>query len=161
LLKGWQRRNQKTKKGSVMNMHSNIIMKQILDFNKVTFDKSFIAVTALQVHSEKMIESFIENAHFFPEEGKELIKDWMNLYKNNLNSFRDAVDSRFKTVEGFLQGALPPSEFFSQAGNDPEHEVSAVDAVKKTGKSKSIDDKSSVTKVTVKKKQISINDRKI
>ena len=45
-------------------MHPKMIAKQIIDFNKATFDNTFDALTALQDHSEKMVRLFLEKANY-------------------------------------------------------------------------------------------------
>lgn len=83
-------------------MHSKIIAKQIIDFNKAAFDSTFDAITALQDHSEKMVKLFLEKASFFPPEGKKVITEWMDAYKKGKKDFRESVDDSFKIVEDYF-----------------------------------------------------------
>lgn len=86
-------------------MHPKMIAKQIIDFNKATFDNTFDAITVLQEQSEKMIESFLDKATIFPEEGKYVIINWVDTYKKSREDFKAAVDDSFKIVEDFFVGA--------------------------------------------------------
>lgn len=91
-------------------MHSAVMIKQILDFNKNAFDNSFNAVVAVQEHAEKMARVFWEKSSFFPEEGKKVVGDWVTAYRNGLDEFRANVDSRFKLVENCLLNAADQME---------------------------------------------------
>lgn len=83
-------------------MHLKMIAKQIIDFNKATFDNTFDTITALQDHSEKMVRLFLEKASLFPPEGKKVIAEWMEIYKEGKKDFKKSVDNSFKTVEDFF-----------------------------------------------------------
>ena len=83
-------------------MHPKMIAKQIIDFNKATFDNTFDTITAIQDHSEKMVRLFLEKASFFPPEGKKVITEWMDAYKKGKRDFKESVDDSFKTVEDYF-----------------------------------------------------------
>ncbi len=50
-------------------MHSTMMIKQILDFNKKAFDDSFNAMIAVQEHAEKMVRVFWEKSDVFSGRG--------------------------------------------------------------------------------------------
>ncbi|MGV8058581.1 MAG: hypothetical protein AB2L12_11225 [Smithellaceae bacterium] len=83
-------------------MHQKTIAKQIIGFNKATFDNTFNAITILQDHSEKMIRLFLEKANLFPPEGKKMITEWMEAYKKGKKDFKESVDDSFKNIEHFF-----------------------------------------------------------
>ena len=82
-------------------MHPQMIAKQIIDYNKATFDNTFDTIKVLQDHAEKTVELFLGKANLFPEEGKKVIIDWVKTYKKGREDFKSAVDDSFKTVESF------------------------------------------------------------
>jgi polyhydroxyalkanoate synthesis regulator phasin len=86
-------------------MHPKMIAKQIIDFNKASFDHTFDTLTVLQDHTEKMVELFLERATIFPEEGKKVITDWVKVYKKGREDFKSSVDDSFKYVEDFFVNA--------------------------------------------------------
>ena len=86
-------------------MNSATMIEQILDFNKRAFDDSFNAMIAVQEHTEKIVFDFWRKSEYFPEEGKKVVGDWLQTYKNGLDEFKASVDSRFKLVEDYLQNA--------------------------------------------------------
>lgn len=87
-------------------MNPQMIAKQIIDFNKATFDNTFDTITLLQNHSEKMVGLFLEKATFFPPEGKKVIAEWMESYKKGRKDFKVSVDDSFKNVEDFFIGSV-------------------------------------------------------
>lgn len=93
-------------------MNPKMIAKQIIDFDKAAFDKTFDAITSLQSQSEKMMNLFLERANF-PPEGKRAMKEWMNAYEKNRNDFKESVNQSFKTMEQFLVGSADAAKFSS------------------------------------------------
>lgn len=89
------------------------IAKQIIDFDKAAFDKTFDAFNSLQNQSEKMMNLFLERANFLPPEGKRVMKEWINAYEKSVNDFKESVDSGFKTMEHFLVGSAETANFSS------------------------------------------------
>jgi hypothetical protein len=83
-------------------MDQNQILRQMITFNKTTFDNSFSAMAMLQEQTEKMVNSSLEQATWVPEEGKKVIKEWVNGYKKGCEDFKKAVDENFKRVEDFF-----------------------------------------------------------
>lgn len=51
-------------------MDQKILFKQMIDFQKATFDNSFKAMSTLQEQGEQMVSMFLEQAPWLPPEGK-------------------------------------------------------------------------------------------
>ena len=86
-------------------MDQNQILKQMIDFNKATFDNSFNAMVMVLEQTEKMVNTMMDQATWLPEEGKKAISDWSDACKNGSKDFRKAVDENFKKVEDFFATA--------------------------------------------------------
>lgn len=86
-------------------MNSAMMIEQILDFNKKAFDDSFNTMVAVQEHTEKIVLDCWRKSEYFPEQGKKVVGDWLQSYKDGLDEFKASVDSRFKLVEDYLQNA--------------------------------------------------------
>lgn len=86
-------------------MNPKMIAKQIIDFNKATFDHAFDTITVLQNHSEKTVGIFLEKATFFPPEGEKVIAECLESYKKGRKDFKTSVDDSFKIVEDLFVGA--------------------------------------------------------
>ncbi len=80
-------------------MQSTIYTKQMIDFQKTTFDNSFYAVTLLQEQTEKMTRSFLDQAIWLPAEGRKAVDEWIKAFNKGRNDFKKTVDENFKKME--------------------------------------------------------------
>jgi hypothetical protein len=78
------------------------MFKQMITFNKTAFDNSFNALVTLQEQTEKMVNAFLDQATWLPEEGKKVTMDWIQAYKKGCEDFKKVVDENFKRVEDFM-----------------------------------------------------------
>lgn len=78
------------------------MFKQMITFNKTAFDNSFNALVTLQEQTEKMVNAFLDQATWLPEEGKKVTLDWIQAYKKGCEDFKKVVDENFKRVEDFI-----------------------------------------------------------
>ncbi len=76
--------------------------KQMIDFQKATFDNTFNAMTMLQEQAERMSSMFLGQTTGLPEEGKKVIGEWVDAYKKGREDFKKSVDESFKKVEDFF-----------------------------------------------------------
>jgi polyhydroxyalkanoate synthesis regulator phasin len=86
----------------VNEMDQKVMLKQMVEFNKSTFDNSFKAMVMLQEQTEKMVNTMLGQATWLPEEGKKALKDWVKSYKKGRDDFKKLVDESFKKVEDFF-----------------------------------------------------------
>ncbi|MEE4356713.1 MAG: hypothetical protein V2I97_09590 [Desulfococcaceae bacterium] len=86
-------------------MDQKQMFKQMIDFQKSTFDNSFNAMSSLQEQGEKMVQTFLEQAAWLPEDGKKAVDGWLNAYKEGRSKFKDAVEKNFEKVEKYFAGA--------------------------------------------------------
>lgn len=85
-------------------MEQTKIAKQMIDFQKTTFDNTFNAVVMLQEQAEKMTSLLIDQATWLPEEGRTAINEWADAYKKGRDEFKKSMDDNFKKVEKFFTG---------------------------------------------------------
>ena len=83
-------------------MDSAKIAKQMIDFQKTTFDNTFSAMEMLQEQTERMANTLIDQAAWMPAEGKKAINDWVKAYKKGREDFKKTVDENFEKVEDFF-----------------------------------------------------------
>ena len=77
-------------------------IKQVIDFNKNTFNNVFNSLVVLQDHAERVYNAALENANWVPKEGKNALGEWIDSYKKGRENFKDAVNTGFKQLEGTL-----------------------------------------------------------
>jgi hypothetical protein len=86
-------------------MDQKNLFKQMIDFQKATFDNSFRAMTTLQEQGEKMVNMFLEQAPWLPEEGKTAISDWIMAYRQGRENFKESVEGNFEKVKDYFSDA--------------------------------------------------------
>lgn len=80
-------------------MAQNAMMKQMIDFQKTTFENSFNAMAKLQEQGEKIMEMFLNQAAWIPHEGKKAVFDWVDVLKKGRDQFKQTVESNFTKME--------------------------------------------------------------
>lgn len=91
-------------------MEQKALFKQVIDFQKNTFDNSFKAMASLQKQGEGILGVFLEQATWLPDEGKKAVTEWISAYENGRDSFRESVEKSFEKVEAY----------FAKTENKPE-----------------------------------------
>jgi len=86
-------------------MEQKQLFKQVIDFQKTTFDNSFKAMATLQEQGEKMINMFLEQAQWLPEEGRKSVTEWLQAYKKGREEFKSIVEKNFDKVQTYFEGS--------------------------------------------------------
>ena len=89
---------------------ANQMLKQMLEFNRTAFDNTFKAMLTVQEQNEKMMNTFLEQATWIPEEGRKLINEWVSAYKKGTGDFKKAADENYKKVVEFFETAKGKSK---------------------------------------------------
>ncbi len=92
-----------------MNMMDQRVTKQIIDFQKATFNNSFSAISMLQDQAEKATNMFLESSLWpVPEEGKKILTEWIQAFKKGREEFKKALDESFLKMEDFFKEKPKP-----------------------------------------------------
>lgn len=83
-------------------MDQKQIAKQMIQFNKTAYDNSFNAMTMVYEQNEKIVNTFLEQATWLPENGKKAITDWLQAYQTGCADFKKMVDDSYQKVEDFF-----------------------------------------------------------
>lgn len=83
-------------------MDQKVIVKQMIDFHKSTFTNSYNAMVMLQDQTEKMMNTFLSQATWVPQDLKNAVGDWVASYKKGREEFKSSVDENFKRVEDYF-----------------------------------------------------------
>ena len=75
--------------------------KQMIEFQKATFDNSFDAAVTLQDQAEQLFNTSIEQASWMPEEGRRMVDEWVKMYKSGRDGFKTAVDESFDKLAAY------------------------------------------------------------
>jgi hypothetical protein len=80
------------------------MMKQMMDFFHVSFDSAFNANALLQDQFERVTYTFLEQATWMPNEGRQAIDKWVQSYKTGRENFKKYMDKSYKEVEEMMAG---------------------------------------------------------
>ena len=80
------------------------IAKQMVEFQKATFDNSFNAMAMVQAQTERMINMGLDQADWLPEDGKKVVDGWLKSHNKGRADFKKIVDDNFTRVEQFFAG---------------------------------------------------------
>jgi hypothetical protein len=83
-------------------MDQKIIMKQMIDFNKTTFENAFSTMVTLQDQTERMTNMFLDQTTWLPKEGRKVIEEWAKACKSGRDTFKKTMDEAFKKVETYF-----------------------------------------------------------
>ena len=85
-------------------MDNTNIAKQMIAFQKATFNNTFNAMVLLQEQTEATMGSVLKQFDWIPAEGKKAIEDWMGAYKKGREEFKKLIDTNFEKVEAVFSG---------------------------------------------------------
>jgi hypothetical protein len=83
-------------------MESKKIAKQLVEFQKATFNNAFTALVMVQDQTEAMFKSMMSQVPGMPEEGKKMVQEWADAYKKGRETYKKAVDDGFEKLDSFL-----------------------------------------------------------
>lgn len=81
--------------------------KQMIDYQKSTFNNVFNAMNMLQEQSEKMTMAFLEQSPAIPETGKKSVQEWSQAVKKGREDFKKVLDDNFSKMETLFSDAGP------------------------------------------------------
>ncbi|PIE71916.1 MAG: hypothetical protein CSA22_00425 [Deltaproteobacteria bacterium] len=83
-------------------MEPKDVMKQILEFNKNTFDNIYSSTLILQEQSRAMAQNIIDSQPGMPEETKKFLYDWLDSVKKAQSEFKKAIDENISKFEAMF-----------------------------------------------------------
>jgi polyhydroxyalkanoate synthesis regulator phasin len=75
-------------------------VKQIIDFQKSTFDKTYNAIVQIQDQAEKLAHDVINQMPWIPEEGKKVFDDSVKMFKSAREDYQKMVSEGFVKMKG-------------------------------------------------------------
>ncbi len=83
-------------------MEQNQFLKQIIDFNRASFNNTYDMLVMVQDQAERMTSSFLSQASWFPDEGRNMIAEWIKACKKGQEDMKKNIDSNLKKAEEFF-----------------------------------------------------------
>ena len=88
-------------------MFTETIAKQMIDVQKATFENSFKTMVAMQDQGERMVNTWMEQATWMPQEGKQVLGEWVTACKKGREGYRQMVDENFEKAKEIFSPAAP------------------------------------------------------
>jgi len=85
-------------------MEQNKILKQMTDFNKLMFEKTFESVAMIQDKTDEMTMKMMDQNAWMPAESKKAAEEWSKMFKKGRIEFKKAVDDGFSKMEESVTG---------------------------------------------------------
>ena len=79
------------------------VLKQMVQFNKSTFDNTYNALEMAREQNARMLNAYLEQASWMPEEGKKSIRQWLDTYKKGCEDLKSMMDESYDRVEQTLE----------------------------------------------------------
>lgn len=78
------------------------LMKQMFDFNRTAFEKTFSNMVIIQDQAEKMSNMWLEKNQWFPEEGKKAMGEWVQTCKKGRDEFKAKIDEGYDKIDEYF-----------------------------------------------------------
>jgi hypothetical protein len=88
-------------------MQPTDFVKQIVDYQKVTFNSTFNALVRLQDQTENLTATYLEKTMGLPQESREGFSQWVSAFKKGREEIKNTIDKNFNTIEDFFASAKP------------------------------------------------------
>lgn len=85
-------------------MPYNQIAKQVIDFQKTSFTSWYDAMALMQDQATSAVDTLLDQNTWIPEEGRQAILSWINVYQEERNRLKDYIDEGFTGIEKQLSG---------------------------------------------------------
>lgn len=83
-------------------MDNQRIAKQMIELNKTAFDNGFNVMNMVYEQNQKMFETFLSQATWMPDAGKQTIKEWLEAYRKGCRQYKKMVDESYAKVEAYF-----------------------------------------------------------
>lgn len=80
------------------------IGKEMIDFNKATFNNYFAVLGLFHDQAEKAVKTMVAQFPAFPEDAQKNMDYWMNACKQALDNSKNITDKSFQKMEEYFAG---------------------------------------------------------
>ena len=70
--------------------------KQMIEFNRTTFNNAYNAMVLVQDQCEKAVYAVLDQATGLPVEGRKTIENWSEAFKDGRKNFKQQMDNGFE-----------------------------------------------------------------
>ncbi len=87
-------------------MEYNRMAKEIVNFQRHSFENWYNAVSMLQDQTTSTMDMMLDQAGWMPEESRQPIHDWMNVFHRERDRFKSYVNEGFDGLEKFVSEGI-------------------------------------------------------
>jgi hypothetical protein len=91
-------------------MEASQITKQVIDFQKTSFENWYSALTLFQDQAVSTMDMVLDQAPMIPEDGRNAIQGWMGVLQEERDRFKAYVDKGFNALEKAVSEPRKPTE---------------------------------------------------
>lgn len=78
------------------------VQRRLVEFQKALIEGTIDGVVAFQDQQEQLINNILDRSSVIPEEGKDLVTEWIDTFKKGRDDFKATVDKSFELVDSYL-----------------------------------------------------------
>jgi polyhydroxyalkanoate synthesis regulator phasin len=86
------------------------IGRQMVDFQKRSFDHAYQTVALVQEHAEKLTCAAVRDTGWLPEEGGRMADAWVDQCRRGRQAWKEAMDGQLQALAEALDWAKPSGE---------------------------------------------------
>lgn len=75
------------------------LTKKIIDFQKMSFDHWFDAVSLIQNQAENTMDAMLNQSTWIPEDGRNALRNWASLCQQERGRLKSYVEKGFSALE--------------------------------------------------------------
>ncbi len=90
-------------------MEYDQIAKQVIDFQKISFDSWFSTMALVQDQAATTVDKMLDQAAWMPAEGRKAIQSWMSACTSERDRLKSYVDQSFAGANKLLAKSRKPS----------------------------------------------------
>lgn len=91
-------------------MKTNHISKQVIDFQKMSFNNWYTAMSLVQDQAVSSMDRMLDQTVWVPEDRRNAIQGWLNICQDERNRFKDYVEKGFVALEKAFSEVPKPAE---------------------------------------------------
>lgn len=80
-------------------MYNNDILKNILAYQKAGFENAYNSAVVIHDKTQGWLSEALDKAPYMPEQGKELVKSWMDNIKEARDGLKQYVSDQQSSIE--------------------------------------------------------------
>jgi len=81
------------------------MIKQMVEFQKTTFNNAFSTLTMFQDQADKLVNTFMDQNPAIPQQTKEAFRGWLDMCKKARDDYKKTIDDSFKNLESYVSSS--------------------------------------------------------